>query len=439
MGGGIGAASWLFVAVWLGVCAGGSALYLLFLLLVSFSAPRRLAKISAAPAQSDLPPMRFAVVVPAHDEALVIDATLASLLAADYPPTAFEVVVIADNCSDETADIAQKRGVTVLQRTNLQERGKGYALQWAFENLLARTTPPDAFVVVDADTWVAPDFLSVMAYALRIRQNENGLAAVQGRYGVLNATENWRTALMAGAFDLFNHVKPLGRDALGLSVGLKGNGMAFTRAVMEAAPWQGTSITEDIDYGLDLLHIGVRVGYEPRALVRAQMPTTAKQAASQRERWEGGRTNLLKTRALPLLSEALRKRSLSLVDAATDLLVPPLAELAALLALWGIWIAIGTIFYLTAQPGVWSGLWIFAVLAFVVYIFGGFAVSGAPRQAYTALLFAPGYAVWKMALMAARPFRRKTAGGGTPSGEEWVRTERAPMPAAAPTGKDAAP
>ena len=439
--GGVWAAIWLIVAVSGGVAAGGSVLYLLALLCAALVGVRR-ETANAANAKNAVP-LRFAIVVPAHNEELVLDATLTSLLHLDYPADLMEIVVIADNCIDNTARIAEERGATVWERENLSERGKGYALQWAFAKLLTRATPPDAFVVVDADTFVNADFLTVMAAALAARST-NGLCALQGRYGVLNASENWRTALMAGAFDLFNHVKPLGRDRLNLSVGLKGNGMAFTRPVMETIPWQGTSITEDIDYGLDLLDKGVRVGYVPRAKVAAQMPTTARAAASQRQRWEGGRANLLKTRALFLFAKAVRTRNAAYADAAIDLLIPPLAELAALLLVWGIWIVAGVFWDKTAQPVLWLVLWINAALGFVAYIFVGFWVSGAPRQAYLSLLFAPGYAVWKIALMAARPFRRKAKPSGTT--EKWVRTERAPMPSSAPgtvsgavSGKETAP
>ena len=143
---------------------------------------------------------------------------------------------------------------------------------------------------------------------------------------------------MASAFDLVNHVKPLGRETLGLSVGLKGNGMAFTPALAAQLPWPGGSLTEDLDYGLELARrFGVRVGYAPEARVLAQMPTTTNQAASQRARWEGGRMGLVRARALPLLGEGLRRRSLLLLDMAWDLLTPPLAELGRWpQACWGL-------------------------------------------------------------------------------------------------------
>ena len=429
--------------------AGGTVLYLVTLLLSALAAKRH-----RSASRSPLPPgrgeARFAFVVPAHDEEVVIGATLDSLNRIDYPRDRYEVVVVADNCTDTTARIARDAGATVLKRTNRDLRGKGYALEWAFSLLLQRDAGAEdaveAFVVVDADTEVAPGFLRAMESALwadlpapaTAEGRRRHRRALQGRYGVLNVGDSWRSALMAAAFDLFNHVKPLGRDHLGMSVGLKGNGMAFTRGTLETARWSGHSITEDIDYGLDLLQShGVVVGYVPEAVVRAQMPVTASQAASQRERWERGRYLLLKERALPLLATGLRRGDLRRVEASLDLMTPPLAELAALHLLWGL-LTVGALRLLPGglpgNPAVWTALPAASLLGYLFYVIVGLRAADAPPEAYRALLRAPLYAPWKFALYAARFLRPRrvtvaaaagAAVGG--SGPEWVRTERTPM------------
>lgn len=419
--------AYLFAIGAVALIGGGSVAYLLTLLGAATKQADGGVQIGAVN-EADLP--RIAIIVPAHNEELVLHATLASLKAQRYPAGKSEIVVMADNCTDTTAEIGRATGVTVIERFNKEERGKGYALAEATRQLLARPAPADIFVIVDADTHVDPDFLARMAREVRRRADARGRCALQGRYGVLNAGETWRAALMAGAFDLFNHVKPLGRDRLGLSVGLKGNGMAFTRQVLEIAPFSGRSITEDIDYGLDLLrHHGLRVGYVPDALVRAQMPTTAKQAESQRERWEGGRYKLLRERALPLLGEGLRKADRRMIDAAVDLMVPPLAETAALLLLWVVLAATGLYFGLLPGASIWLCAGVIAFAGFVLYVLAGFKVAGAPRAAYAALLQAPGYAIWKFALYALKPLRRLSGNGAKKAAqagpEEWVRTERA--------------
>ena len=372
------------------------------------------------------PTMSIAVVVPAHNEELVLAATLDSLQAQDYPAGLLEIVVVADNCTDSTAQIARDYGVTVLERFNREEHGKGYALDWAISQLLARTHAPAAVVIVDADTWVAPDFTGIMAARLADYQDAEGCCALQGRYGVLNKADGWRSALMSGAFDLVNHIRPMGYDRLGLSIALKGNGMAFTQEVLKRARWQGHSITEDMDYGLDLIRThNIRVRYVPEARVLAQMPVTAEAATSQRQRWEGGRYRLLWERALPLLLEGLRKRNLSLFDAAIALLVLPLAELAAFLLLWGGLIALGTARHLLLGAPWFLALFALSILGFVAYVLGGFRVAGAPREVYGSLLKAPFYIVWKLALYVAGLVKRRS--GTAKSQPEWVRTDRIAM------------
>jgi cellulose synthase/poly-beta-1,6-N-acetylglucosamine synthase-like glycosyltransferase len=415
----------------------GSLLYLLLLLAASVLPPRR----ARGAAESSRVWPRLAVVIPAHDEELVLAATLHSLREQDYPYDLFDIVVVADNCSDTTAAIARDWGAQiVLERTDTTLRGKGYALEWAFAQLLAsessltpRTSLPgtDAFIIVDADTQLAPNFLSVMAHRLKNEAGYDAVAlsrvALQGRYGVLNPSAGWRASLMTAAFDLCNHVRLQGAANLGLSVGLKGNGMAFTRALLQAAPWQGTSITEDIDYGLSLLRDhNVMVRYEPAARVWAQMPTDDAPAASQRERWERGRYRLLRQQVPSLLRLGLVRRRIALIAAAIDLTVPPLAELMGLLALWGLFAGSGVgLGYLAP---VWLWPWLAAATGAVVYVIAGLIASGAKRDVFLALLHVPAYIAWKMALYITRflaPARRRRASdSAAPSVDDWVRTER---------------
>lgn len=416
----------LFTGV-LGVLVAGSVAYLLLLLAAALLAlrERRSVKADLHPTAGDeLRPLRTVVVIPAHNEEWVLGATLDSLNDQDYPRDRYQVVVVADNCSDGTVAVAATYGARVLERQDVSRRGKGYALEWAFARLLAEPESADAFVIIDADTWVAPDFLTCMTAQLAAKQDARGCCALQGRYGVLNGKEGWRAALMAAAFDLHNHVKPLGWDRLGLTVGLKGNGMAFTRAVLERAPWQGHSITEDIDYGLDLLyHHGIRVRYVPHAEVRAQMPVTAAQGASQRERWERGRYRLLRQRVWPLAQAALIRRDLRLADSACALIVPPLAELAGMLLLLAVMVVVGRIANLLPIPNVWAGALILTILGLCTYVTGGLLVSGAPISAFAALLWAPWYALWKFGLYTLSLLRTSSR----PGAAEWVRTERAPV------------
>lgn len=401
----------------IGLFALASVSALLFLLTAAVWAGRRY----AAP-KPPAAPLCLAVIVPAHNEEMVLKGTLASLLAQIYPQECYEIVVVADNCTDTTAALARSLSATVLERADSAQRGKGHALNYAIHSVLSSPLPPDGIVIVDADTWVAPDFLACMSARLQSGLGPNDYAAWQGRYGVLNFGESWRAGLMAAAFDLVNHVKPLGRDALKLSVGLKGNGMAFSQAVAREFAWPGGSLTEDLDYGLELAKRGVRIGYAPEACVLAQMPVSAGQAESQRSRWERGRRQTMRRRALPLLWDGLRQGNPLLLDMACDLLIPPLAELGALVLAWFSLALLGTSLHLLPHPAIWLLAASLTAAGLLVYVLGGLRAAGAPREAYAALIRAPFYALWKIVLLLRKPAKRPGV-----VGDEWVRTERAPL------------
>jgi hypothetical protein len=269
------------------------------------------------------PRTRFDVIVPAHDEEAGIAATVASLLAVDYPRSHFRLVVIADNCGDATAECARTAGALVHERRDAEHRGKGYALAYGFERSLA-DGHADAVVVVDADTTVSPNLLRAFDAALG-----GGEQALQAHYGVRNPRASWRTRLVSLGFTLFHGVRSVARERLGLSCGLRGNGMCFGADLLRRVPHRAFSIVEDLEYGLALGLAGVRVAYVAEAHVLGDMPGTAVDARSQRERWEGGRRAVVREYARPLLRAAATRRDPVLLDLALDLVLPPLSHLAA--------------------------------------------------------------------------------------------------------------
>ena len=231
-----------------------------------------------APAPPSGRGVRFDLVVPAHDEEAGIAQTVRSLLAIDYPAELYRVVVVADNCSDQTARRASEAGARVLKRTDPERRGKGHALAFAFERL-GEEGVADAFVVVDADTLVSPNLLG--AFASRIQA---GASALQADYGVRNPESSWRTRLLHLGFTLFHEVRSSGRERLGLSCGLRGNGMAFTRSVLAEVPHDAFSVVEDVEYGIRLGLAGHRVHYVGEAQVLGEMPASERATRSQRSR-----------------------------------------------------------------------------------------------------------------------------------------------------------
>jgi cellulose synthase/poly-beta-1,6-N-acetylglucosamine synthase-like glycosyltransferase len=367
-----------------------------------------LAAPTAAPI-APVPRLRFDVVVPAHDEEGVVEATVASLLALDYPRELFRVWVVADNCSDGTAVAAQAAGARVLVRSDAQRRGKGQALAWAFEGLLAEPFA-DAFVIVDADSLVAPGLLSVFAARL-----EGGAPALQADYGVRNPDASWRTRLMTLAFALSHGVRSRARQRLGLSCGLRGNGMAVTRATLGAVPYQAFSIVEDIEYGIHLALAGRRVHYVAEAAVWGEMAGSERASRAQRRRWEEGRRALRRRYAWRLLRRAMADRSAVLLDLAIDLLVPPLTTIAvpSALGLAAVLTAVAFGVPLVVAPVVFAA----ACLGVLVYVARGCLLAGTGLA--DLLLWAPVFIGWKLGLGLSR--RAEPAG-------EWVRTERGGTP-----------
>ncbi len=349
---------------------------------------------------------RFDIVVPAHNESAGIALTVASLKAIDYPHDRYRILVIADNCTDDTAELASAAGARVIPRQSATERGKGYALALGYSTSLSEGFA-DAVVIVDADTQVSPNLLSAFSARFAV-----GADAVQAEYGVRNGAASWRTRLMVIALTLFHTVRSLARERLRVSCGLRGNGMGFSASLLRRVPPRAFSIVEDVEYGVALALAGIRVEYVFEAVVDGEMPTSAVASETQRERWEGGRWALARSHVLSLLVSAGGANRWIAYDVAADLLVPPLTSLVFFAGLGflisaGLLLA-GTVGMLAVVP------WLLSILAIAVYIVRGAMLSGVGATAFLDLLWAPVYAVWKVTLL----FRKSRRNG------EWVRTAR---------------
>jgi 1,2-diacylglycerol 3-beta-glucosyltransferase len=363
--------------------------------------------LSARPRQPPfgVPERRFRFVVPAHNESAGIADTVKSLLGVDYPRELFEVVVVADNCSDDTADKARAAGANVMVRFDTEKRGKGYALDHAFS-----ATPPevDAVVVIDADTLISPNILR--AFAAR---RDLGAQAMQADYAVRNPSAGWRTRLVAIAFGAFHIVRSRARERLGLSCGLRGNGMCFAMSLLKVVPHQAYSVVEDVEYGLRLGEQGYRVFYTDEAHVYGEMVTTSAAANTQRRRWEEGRKQLVRQNARRLLGAGLAARDRVRVDLALDLIIPPLSSIALGLLVFEL-VSVGLVVGLGA-PGLGSACFGLGLFAVVLYVMRGWMLSGTGLRGLLDLALAPFYVAWKLALRFRKPPRATS---------EWVRTKR---------------
>jgi cellulose synthase/poly-beta-1,6-N-acetylglucosamine synthase-like glycosyltransferase len=343
---------------------------------------------------------RMAVVVPAHNEEAGITRCVESLLRMECGDDEITVVVVADNCDDRTAELARAAGARVLVRGNTVERGKGYALDFAFRTLLPEGY--DAFAVVDADSEIEPNFARVTADIFRA-----GADAVQCRYLVRNTNDSVRTRLMSVAMEAFNVLRPRGRDRCGLSAGIYGNGFALSARTLRAVPYSAASVVEDLEYHLALVRAGRRVRFADSTAVYGDMPVAGPGVKTQRTRWEGGRFRMIAAKVPVLLRELLRGR-FALLEPCMDLLLLPLAFHLTLLAL-----AAATPFWPVRSVAL-AGIGVV-----IFHLFAAIRVGGGGSSSYVALLSAPLYIVWKILLI---PRLIKSSR----SDAAWVRTERAP-------------
>jgi cellulose synthase/poly-beta-1,6-N-acetylglucosamine synthase-like glycosyltransferase len=350
----------------------------------------------------------FYVLIPAHNEEVVIARTVKSLQALEYPKELFEICVVADNCTDQTAQIARDLGVHVFERFNTTERGKGYALQWLLDQLLPASPANSAYLFVDADSTISPNFLHIAA-----RELGNGAEVIQAYYGGANPDESWRSALRYIALTAMNYSRLLGRQRLGLSAGLRGNGMVFSANIARSFGWQAYTRTDDAELHARLLLLGQRVTFAPDCQVWGLMPVTEKQARSQDVGWEGGRVDIAR-QYVPSLIKALPGRPLqqqmALLDGAIELATPPLSMLVGLGGL-----GLGISWLLKSKLG--RNLAQLILLEIGVYISASLAAARVPWRVSITLLYAPFFIIWKIALYVYALFTSKRH-------RRWIRTSR---------------
>lgn len=382
--------------------------YLLMLTTAAFRASKK------TTLQAGDPTTKFLFLIPAHNEELLLPTTLDSLNRLAYPAELFDIHVVADNCTDQTAAVARDRGARVHERFNETLRGKGYALQWLLERLWAQSTPHDAAVILDADTIVSANFLKVMDS--RVRQGER---IIQAYYAVRDPDRSWGISLRYAALAVLHFLRPQGRMIMGGSTGLKGNGMVFHHDILRQQEWT-SSLTEDIEFHMAQVLEGERVYFAPDAVVWAEMPESLADADTQNERWERGRLQMARRFVPRLLNQAFGRRPVNsrflLFDAAMEHLIPPFSILMGLSLLTATTTLIAFFMWPHPLAGINLGLAGGIVVGQAIYLLAGLSLADAPAEVYKALLYAPGFMIWKIWLYAKVILKR--------SDDSWVRTAR---------------
>lgn len=302
---------WWNIIASLGLVAAGAPL--LYILATTLAALKPLRK--SAPSST---PRRIAILIPAHNEALLIGDTVRNTFEQSYPRDLYTVFVIADNCTDDTAALAREAGARVLERSS--SPGKGQGLNDAFHMLMLEDW--SAFVVLDADSELHPHALEMLD-----RELASGAAVIQIRIAVQNPDDSMVTRAMELSQASFNALRPRGRMALGLSAGINGNGFCVTRDTIVKVPYLAHSIVEDIEYHMLLLKAGIQVRFLDSIWVKAQIPIGGRGARVQRVRWERGRIITIRNYAPGLLRDLLRKQPYA-VDGLVDVLMPPVSLVA---------------------------------------------------------------------------------------------------------------
>ncbi|OUC11790.1 MAG: hypothetical protein B0A82_25905 [Alkalinema sp. CACIAM 70d] len=345
------------------------------------------------------------VVIPAYNEGEGMIPTLQTIQAQLYPGD--RLIVVADNCDDDTAAVARTQGAIVLERHDPLQRGKGYALNYGLQELAEH--PPEAVIIFDADATVHPgtiDHLARQTIALH-----RPIQALYLLYPPHNPPKP-KDAISALAFTVKNWVRPQGLARLGFPCLLTGNGMAFPWDIIADAFLDRGNLVEDMQLAIDLAISGHLPMFTPQGKVTGFLPSEGRAAQSQRTRWEHGHLKTLQKQVWVLLKESLRQRRLELAAIALDLSIPPLALLVMVWAgCWVLSVSAGWLnhFWLpTLILGAAGGLLMVSVLT-AWYQFCREIVS------FRQLLAIPIYLVWKIPLYVKFLVRPQS---------EWVRTQR---------------
>ncbi|OGR15815.1 MAG: hypothetical protein A2X81_08240 [Desulfobacterales bacterium GWB2_56_26] len=350
---------------------------------------------------------RFAILVPAHNEELLVGELCESLLQIDYPQEKYEIFIVADNCSDRTAEICKNYPVQVIQRNSPEHGGKGQALACGLRYV--NLDGFDAVFMVDADNYVDPPILRELS-----RMLNGGERAIQCYNAVGNRDDSWFTQLLYVSRTIGNQLYHEAKYRLGWSSYLMGNGLCFTSELLRKKGWTAFTAGEDWEYYAQLVEDNIKIGFAANAKVFHQESRSLNQATSQRLRWSSGRFRIAKTLGFRLFVKGIRERNWQKIDASFPLLFPNyslqinLTCIALVLALLLPSSGMKNVFVSVAL-GLMAG-------QLLLFVAGAF-IAGSPGSVFRAALYAPVFLLWKSVIDIF-------CLTGLYRGDKWVRTER---------------
>jgi len=354
-----------------------------------------------------LPTHSFAITIAAHDEEAVIANTVQRLFKLHYPSNLYRIHIVADHCSDRTAEFARRAGAVVHERNEGLRSGKGAALSWLFQRLL-EDPKYDAVIIFDADTRVDEHFLCAMDVRLA-----RGEQIIQGQHIISNPGDGWFPSLTWSMFLIDNRVQNLGRTNLGWSAKNMGDSICFGADVLRRVGW-GEGLADDYQIRQKYLLNGIKIAYEPAAMGFGEAALNWTQARAQRSRWIRGVYDANRQFAWQLFVKGLKTRNLAMLDGAIQAYLPSYSVLTATAVFFLILHILGLkMFSLDISQWmiiVWTAL--LGILFF--YPILALALEKAPAKAYFVILTGPVFILWRLWLTLVSRFGKgKTI---------WVRT-----------------
>ena len=321
---------------------------------------------------------KFMAVIPAHNEEAVIKNLVDSLTAQNYPKELYDIYVIADNCTDATAEIAKEAGATVLKRFDEQNKTKGHALNWFIKQKIEENADYDALCVFDADNIVDKNFLKNMNKKLC-----QGEEVVQGYRDIKNPTDSWIAGGYAIFYWMMHRFYHLARYNLGLSPLLNGTGFMVKFDLLKPHGWQTITLTEDIEFSLINIAQGRKLGWAVDAIVYDEQPTTFKASWSQRSRWTVGHLQCMKEYTGKLINGIKEYKTLMNFDGALYLFGIPMMLLTFLL------LGANILLYCGSQMGIAELMWNvgkFLFTTFLMPVVTGVAIMALEKKPIKSML-----------------------------------------------------
>ena len=350
---------------------------------------------------------RFAIIIPAYNEELLIGRLIKSLLEINYDASLRQIIVVADNCTDRTGEISAKYPVQVLKREDRTRIGKGYALNWAFEKI--RLDEYDAVLIIDADNTVNIEILQELNRLLN-----NGELVIQCCNNVGNREDSWITELLYVSRTVSNKLYHYSKYKLGLSSYLMGNGICLKKEIIKSIGWKAFTQGEDWEYTAELIKNKIKIAFAVKAKVFHQESQNLKQARSQRIRWASGKFKIIQKHGIPIFLYAIKNNEWRMLDAVLPIIFPNFSlNVNLLLCSFILCLGLPTtgygIFLIVITLGSIVGL----ITVFTI----GAIIAGNYKKTLKASVMAPVFLIWKLVIDTLSI-------AGIYKNKNWIRTER---------------